>query len=295
MESGATKAEKRPLTINNPKFLESVMPMKLCHVKEIEHHFSSSKCSLHSHLKGLIINVHPALGTTPLILACHYGELESVKRIIESWGVDMNTSAKYYLDPSQPNPLQTKIEAATPLFVAAFNGHNQIVSYLLEKGADVSVKTSNKDVFLDDFDGVTPLYGADSDRCTLQRSLPQRHIVRHSVVHSLLEYGANPNSVSFRPSNRRLIWEERTCGADSIIAGLTNHYLNFKRCDPYSGVTVLEYVVASFSKKIHEEDKSNLVKLLVDKGADLMARNKQGFTPLLAAANADYPNFYVLN
>jgi len=270
------------------------MPMKLCHVKKIERHFSSSKCSLHSHLKDLIINVHPALGSTPLLLACHYGELESVKRIIKSWGVDVRASAKYYSDPSQPNSLQTQIEAATPLFVAAFNVHNQIVRYLLDKGADVSVKTSHKDGFLNDFDGLTPLYGAVSDRCSLKRSLAQHHKVRHSVVLSLLEYGASPNADSFRPSDGRLMWMERMCGVDSIIA-LINHGLDFKRRDPNSGLTVLDYVVGSLTVYLSEEDKLALVKLLVEKGADFMARDNRGLTPLLAAANADYPKSTVVD
>jgi len=38
-----------------------------------------------------------------------------------------------------------------------------------------------------------------------------------------------------------------------------------------------------------------LVKLLIDKGADLTAQGNPGFTPLLSAANFNYPSWTVLD
>jgi len=37
---------------------------------------------------------------TPLQLDCHYGELVSVKCIVESWGVDINIASTFYVDPA---------------------------------------------------------------------------------------------------------------------------------------------------------------------------------------------------
>ncbi len=140
MEFGATEAEKLPLVISDRKFWKSVVPMQLNHVIKIQNHFSSTNCPLHPQLKYLIIDVHEVWGTTPLIIACQLGELKSVKYLVETWGVDLLDSVPYYLIPYQR---QWKIQEATPLFVASFHGHYQIVHYLLEKGADVSAKTSN--------------------------------------------------------------------------------------------------------------------------------------------------------
>ncbi len=125
---------KRRVTITNDQtFFESVMPMKLCHVKKIERHFASSKIPLNHYLKGYTFDGCTARGTTPLILACQHGQLGSVKHIVESWGANVCASAPFYSNPSQQG--KPTIQEATPLFVAAFQGYDQIVRYLLEKSA----------------------------------------------------------------------------------------------------------------------------------------------------------------
>lgn len=49
----------------------------------------------------------------------------------------------------------------------------------------------------------------------------------------------------------------------------------------------------------HQEDKLRIVKFLIEKGADMLAVDYQGFTPLLVAANGHYlvdlPNFKILD
>ena len=50
---------------------------------------------------------------------------------------------------------------ATPLFVASCNGHFQIVQYLVEKGANISARTSSEAD--SKFDGLSPLYEAVCD------------------------------------------------------------------------------------------------------------------------------------
>ncbi len=119
------------------------------------------------------------------------------------------------------------VKEATPLFVAACYGFDKIVRYLLDKGADVSAKTSNvsgssPDSYGFDYDyhGLTPLYAAtmSDQHFKSRRSLLQQQEDRSNIVRMLLEFGANPISDSFRPFNGQLMWLEEMCGVDSTAA-----------------------------------------------------------------------------
>ena len=121
--------------------LQSQLPMKLHHLEEIENHATAAISSCH----------HPSLndvvfigGSTPLIIACQFGQLDSVKHLIDIWKVNVNASATYFSDPALLNYSEIRIDEASPLFVAAFHGHSRVVRYLLEKGAEPSVKLSRK-------------------------------------------------------------------------------------------------------------------------------------------------------
>jgi len=76
---------------------------------------------------------------------------------------------------------------------------------------------------------------------------------------------------------------ERMCGVDAITE-LINHGLDLKRRYPPTGETLL-HSMASRSRNFTEEDSLPIVQLLVEKGADLLARDNVGFTPLLLAAD----------
>ena len=206
----------------NPTSLQEValLVMKLHQLKQIEDHVSthgSTKCP-HPPLKNVIFGGR-LTGITPLILACNHGQLDSVKHLIENWGVDVRTSDKYYSSNRLMCRGENSLKSATPLFVAAFCGHDNIVRYLLEKGADVSVQTKNRTNL--NYNGLTPLYGAVYRRFLTQPMVEVRS-GRSAIVHSLLEFGANP---SIRPSSRQPIWMQALCDADSITA-LINHGLD---------------------------------------------------------------------
>jgi len=219
-------------------FLQLALLMGLSHLEAIENHVSTDNCP-HPPLKELVFDGR-IKGTTPLLLACHYGEFESVKRIVESWGVDVRTAATYYLlPPPLLHGLGMKIESATPLFVAAFQGHSKIVRYLLQKGADVTVKTSNK--ALREFDGLTPLYGAVSEHKMLPHRLEpldKQRAERNAIICSLLEFGADISA-----SNQPL-WTSRLCGVNTTIT-LINHGMDLKKRIPTWGGTVLHHWASS--------------------------------------------------
>jgi len=253
------------------------------HLNAIEDHVSTCKSCPHPPLNQFVFGEGPLKGSTPLLLACHFGKLLSVKHMIESWQVDVQASGTYYLHPTSLTNFTT-IEKASPLFVAAYRGHSRVVRYLLEQaGADVSARTLNaEDASLN---GLTPLYGAVAVRWSTALSRTYHITVeelaeRTAIVLSLLKFGANPITDSFRPSDGRPMWIKPLCDFQATVA-LVNHGLDMNQCDS-QGRTVMGHLLNSI--EYFEEDSLMFVKLMLDKGADPLARDKRGFTPLLYAA-----------
>lgn len=270
-----------------------LIPMKLLQVEEIESHTATDSCS-HQPLKNLIFK-GPLEGTTPLLLACHYGDLEAVMRIVDIWAVDVQKTAKYYTDPSNylHRGFDSKIDKATPMFVAALNGHSKIVRYLIEKGADVSSEISFGANMI--YDGLTPLQGTVCKLLYYQKLLSGTKEDRNKIVQLLLECGADPSAL---PSNSKIpIWMRELCSAD-ITTRLINHGMNLNQRNPETGETVLHHW-ASLPKGITEKDSLVVVKLLLEKDANLVIiQDNSGLTPILRAANGRggvCPNLNVLN
>jgi len=268
---------------------DSELPMKLDYLKEIEDHVLTSGCPHHSSgLKHFIFaGCGSRAGTTPLILACQQGKLDSVKYLVETWGVNVCTPATYYSYPTR-NSMSVK---ATPLFVAAFHGYNSIVRYLLERGAQVSVKTSNANGY-SELNGLTPLYGAVSNwHSDSRRPLHEQQEERSDVVRSLLEFGADPNADCYRPYDGRPMWLQVMCGIGAVTA-LIHYGLDFNR--PQTREPLLHHL-ARLPCGFTVENSLSVIKLLIGKGANLLARNVEGFTPLLTSAIKMYDGDFCLN
>ncbi len=79
-------------------------------------------------------------------------------------------------------------------------------------------------------------------------------------------------------------WERPFCGVDTTIA-LVNQGINLNQLNS-RGETILHHWIeeAYHSDEITEEEIMTVVQLLVDRGADLNARDLFGFTPILKAA-----------
>jgi len=86
------------------------------------------------------------------------------------------------------------------------------------------------------------------------------------------------------------------CGADSIIE-LINHGLDLKLHDNIGGTLLHNVLGAIIPPYFAGENSLVIAKLLVDKGAELLARDNLGYTPILRAANFTYkrPSFALLD
>lgn len=96
------------------------------------------------------------------------------------------------------------------------------------------------------------------------------------------------------------VWEESFRYADTII-NLINRGVELEQLrDPLTNGTVLHYWAAGrgIDNSHHQEESLTVIKLLVDNGADLLAQDVNGFTPILCAANGHLgqrPNLKVLD
>jgi len=243
-------------------------------IEEIELHFSTSNQCDHLPLKDIVL-----YGTTPLLLACWYGDLNRVKHIIENWGVNFQAAGVYYdAFPCAGKFICRRIESATPLFVAAFNGHLDIVKYLVGLGADLSSKTSAEKYWY--HDGLAPLHGAMQ-----HQSL---HPESFAIIRFLLESGADPSAL---PSPGRPIWMVPHCTGIDATTALIQHGLDLKQRNEFGQTILHHWANHALFLNSWDWDTSSLraglavVELLVNSGADLMVRDKRGFTPLLLAAS----------
>jgi len=129
-KSAATQVLQCPLkpTTGAVTFLTSLRSTGLRIIlDEIEEHISTSNQCHHPPLKDVVL--HGSLdGTTPLLLACWYGDLNRVKHIIENWGVDFQAAGVYYYG----SPF-------SGLFISPSIKSVTILPYLLQLTMDTSI------------------------------------------------------------------------------------------------------------------------------------------------------------
>ena len=193
--------------------------------------------------------------TTPLIIAAHNGNMDSVK-ILLRYKADIETRGTLKVDTGEV------VEGYTPLWAAASSGHLDVVKLLLERNADVESKTSR---------GSTPLTVAAYDG-------------RLDIVSCLVEHGADVNARDDDGSTPLMA----TCynGHMNVVIYLVEHGAHIHLQDK-NGDTCLHYAA--------EEGQVEVVSKLLGLGAKenqdyVNACNNSGTTPLMVTCYNGHMN-----
>jgi len=164
--------------------------------------------------------------------------------------------------------------------VAAYSGHFSLVRYLIEKGADLSLKTSEKDTN-NPLAGLTPLHGS------LFSSEPQQKAIILYILSKL------PATTIDGPP----IWKMKSCGPKALAILHQHGVLNLTQRCPSTGKTVLHQWASAGCMTSFSSSSVDVVQLLLDWGADLLAVDSRGFSVILTAAKGHQgkPNEAVLD
>lgn len=194
---------------------------------------------------GADVHAGSKTGFTPLMFAAQQGDAATA-------GILLRAGAK-------PNDAQPKT-ALTPLMIASAMAHAEVVDVLLDNGAkpdlvDASGYSSLHRVVRDSDYGINP---ATEDAIL-------------TIVKSLLEHGANPN---IRLS------QDKEKAAEEIRNG------NVQQAERRTAVTVNEIVLQGATPLFLAAEVNNLdvIKALVEAGADPLLATERGTTPLIMAA-----------
>jgi ankyrin repeat protein len=246
---------------------------------------------------GASIHARSTRGSTPLLFAARAGDLASVRALLAA-GADANDAEPVLPLPDGADRNETLPGSNSALLLASASvnatsgfeysltfkpsGHEAVALYLLEKGAD-PMKT--------DTIGTTPLHAA-----------VQTGKLR--LVTALLAHGANPNARLAKappPLRGDFVTYSTYVGATPFWLAANARYPNTDvmralvsaGADPRSpvqdGTTPLMAAVgmAQNDARLADEARAlDVVKLLVDLGADMNAVNSNGQTALHGAARA---------
>ena len=227
---------------------------------------------------------------TPLMYASREGHIETARILLDA-GATVNEVDKNDI---------------TPLFMAISNNHMDMARFLIERGANIHAK---------DWYGRTPLFAAvemrnaDMDYRSfevIQTAEDRKAILE--FIKTLLEKGADPNiRVNEVPPLRSwmyllggsLAWVDFTGQTPFLLASLSGDVSTMRLllehgADPkiatFSGTTPLMAAAGVnwvFNQTYTEGEPALLeaIKLCVELGMDVNARNSMGLTPLMGAAN----------
>jgi ankyrin repeat protein len=251
-----------------------------------------------SHGEGIVRGGWPEKGIrapipgnlSPLMYAAREGKIDAARLLLDA-GANVNEVDK---------------NDFSPLFMAISNNHPDMARFLIEKGANIHAK---------DWYGRTPLFAAvemrnaDMDYRTFELlQTPEDRKAMFDFIKLLLDKGVDPNiQVTEVPPLRSwmyllggsLAWVDFTGQTPFLLASLSGDVSTMRllleyKADPkiatYSGTTPLMAAAGVnwvFNQTYTEGEPALLeaVKLCIELGMDVNAKNSMGLTPVMGAAN----------
>lgn len=227
---------------------------------------------------------------SPLMYAAREGHIDTARLLLDA-GASVNEVDKNDI---------------SPLFMAISNNHIDMARFLIEKGANINAK---------DWYGRTPLFAAvemrnaDMDYRTFELlQTPEDRKVILDFIKMLLDKGVDPNiRVTEVPPLRSwmyllggsLAWVDFTGQTPFLLASLSGDVATMRlllehgadpRIETFSGTTPLMAAAGVnwvFNQTYTEGEPALLeaVKLCVELGMDVNAKNSMGLTAVMGAAN----------
>lgn len=251
-----------------------------------------------------LINARDNAGATPLLHAAGFGNLETMELLL-AHGADVNLANRRKSTPLDwalndeakarlliehgANVNAKTVDGRTPLYQAASMGNAvPVVRLLLEKGADPNAKTLT---------GTTPLMAAARNNIEAEHILIESHADinarnaagatalmaaastgRPQAVRMLLEKGADPNAKTKR--NECALADAATAGNEETVKLLLDRGAEVNTQD-IRGYSPLIYAAGSDAMP------AGIVKLLLEKGANVTVRGDDETAAMLAAKRGD--------
>ena len=234
--------------------------------------------------RGGDVNARNKNAFTPLHLAVFHGRLEVVRVLLDNGANAMleteeGATALHIVSPGKYDSEKHRVgiarlllerggdvnarsQAYTPLHLAVFNGRLEVARVLLDHGASTKLETK---------EGATALHIV-----SLGKYDSEEH--RVGMVRLFLEHGGDVNARSkntFTPLHVAVF-----NGKLEVARVLLDNGANAK-LEIEGGETALH--IMSRGKYDSEEHRVGIVRLLLERGADVSARSKNAFTPLHSA------------